>query len=62
MTFQQDDLFKNDNSFGAVSQRFVFPRVVAAGFIAEIDGSFPGKVPRDLSHLVQANFLLSLHD
>ena len=46
MTFQQDDLFKNDNSFGAVSQHFVFPRVVATGFVAEIDGSFPGKAPR----------------
>ena len=62
MTFQQDDLFKNDNSFGAVSQRFVFPRVAAAGFVAEIDGSFPGKAPRDLSHLSQANFLFNLND
>ena len=32
MTFQQDDLFKKDNSFGA-----------AAGFVAEIHSSFPGK-------------------
>ena len=36
MTFQQDDLFKKDNSFRA-----------AAGFVAEIDGSFPGKAPRE---------------
>ena len=35
MTFQQDDLCKKDNSFG-----------VAAGFVAEIDGSFPGKAPQ----------------
>ena len=56
MTIQQDDLFKNDNSFGAVSQRFVFPRV------AVIDGDFPGKAPRDLSHLSQANFLFNLND
>ena len=60
MTFQQDDLFKNDNSFGAVSQRFVFPRVAATDFVAEIDGSFPGKAPRDLSHLSQVNFLFKL--
>ena len=33
MTFQRDDLFKKDNSFGA-----------AAGFVAEIDGGFPGKL------------------
>ena len=51
MTFQQDDLFKKDNSFGA-----------AAGFVAEIDGSFPSKAPRDLSHLLQANFLFNLND
>jgi len=38
MTFQQDDLFKKDNRFGA-----------AAGFVAEIDGSFPGKAPRSFS-------------
>lgn len=62
MTFQQDDLFKNDNNFGAVSQRFVFPLVTAAGFVAEIDGSFPGKAPRDLGHLSQANFLFKLND
>ena len=51
MTFQQDDLFKNDISFGVASQRSVFPRVAAAGFVTEIDGSFPGKAPRDLSRL-----------
>ena len=51
MTFQQDDLFKKDNSFEA-----------AAGFVAEIGGSFPGKAPRDLSHLSQANFLFNLND
>jgi len=51
MTLQQDDLFKNDNSFGVVSRRSVFPCVAAAGFVAEIDGSFPGKAPRDLSYL-----------
>ena len=51
MTFQQDDLFKIDISFG-----------VAAGFVAEIDCSFPGKAPRDLSHLLQANFLFNLND
>ena len=51
MTFQQDDLFKKDKSFGA-----------AAGFVAGIDGSFPGKAPRDLSHLSQANFLFNLND
>ena len=62
MTFQQDDLFKKDNHFEAVSQRFVFPRVAAAGFFAEIDGSFSGKAPRDLSHLLQANFLFNLND
>ena len=60
MTFRQDDLFKNDNSFGAVSPRFVFPHVVATDFVAEIDGSFPGEAPRDLSHLSQANFLFKL--
>ena len=47
MTFQQDDLFKKDNSFGA-----------AAVFVAEIDGSFPGKAPQDLSHLSQAYIML----
>ena len=62
MTFQKDDLFKNDNSFGAVSQPFVFPRVAATSFVAEIDGSFPWKAPRDLSHLSQANFLFNLND
>ena len=51
MAFQQDDLFKKDKSFGA-----------AAGFVAEIDGSFPGKAPRDLSHLSQANFLFHPND
>ena len=51
MTFQQDDLFKKDNSFGA-----------AVAFVAEIDGSFPGKAPWDLSHLSQANFLFNLND
>ena len=51
MTFQQDDLFKKGETFGA-----------AAGFVAEIDGSFPGKPPRDLSHLSQANFLFNLSD
>ena len=51
MTFQQDDLLKKDNSFGA-----------AAGFVAEIDGSFPGKAPRDLSNLSQVNFLFNLND
>ena len=40
----------------------VFPRGAAAGFVAEIDGSFPGKAPRDLSHLSQANFLFNLND
>ena len=38
MTFHRDDLFEKDNSFGA-----------AVGFVAEIDGSFPGKAPRDQS-------------
>ena len=51
MTFQQDDLFKIDISFG-----------VAAGFIAEIDCSFHGKAPGDLSQLSQANFLINLND
>ena len=51
MAFQQDDVFKKDKSFGA-----------AAGFVAEIDGSFPGKAPRDLSHLSQANFLFHPND
>ena len=51
MTFQQDDLLKEGNSFGA-----------AAGFVAEIDGSFSGKAPRDPSHLSQANFLFNLDD
>jgi len=51
MTFQQDELFKKDNSFGA-----------AAVFVAQIDGSFPRKAPRDLSHLLRANFLFSLND
>lgn len=50
MTFQEDDLFKKDKSFGAT-----------AGFVAGIDGSFPGKVPRDLSHLSQANFLFIIN-
>ena len=62
MTFQEDDLFKNNNSFGVVSQRFVFPHVAAAGFVGEIDSSFPGKAPRDLSHLSQVNFLFNLND
>ena len=60
MTFQQNDLFKNNNSFGEVSQRFVFPRVAATDFIVEIDGSFPVKAPLDLSHLSQVNFLFKL--
>ena len=51
MTFQQDDLFQTDNSFGA-----------AAGFVAEIDGGSPGKAPQDLSHLSQANILFNLND
>ena len=51
MTFQQDDLFKKDNSFGA-----------AAGFVAEIDGYFPRKARRDLSHLLQAHFLFNRND
>ena len=51
MTFQQDDLLKKDNSFGAT-----------AVFVAEIVGSFPGKAPRDLSRLSQANFLFNLND
>ena len=38
MLFQRDNLFKKDNSIGA-----------AAVFVAEIDGSFPGKASRDLS-------------
>ena len=49
MTFQQDDLFKKDNRFGE-----------ATGFVAEIDGSFPGKAPQDLSHLSPANFVFNL--
>ena len=51
MTFQQDDLLKKDKSFGA-----------ATGLVAGIDGSFPGKAPRDLSHLTQANFVFNLND
>ena len=51
MAFQQDELFKKDNSFGA-----------AAGFVAEIDGSFPRKAPLDPGHLSQANFLFNLND
>ena len=51
MTIQQDGLLKKDNSFG-----------VAVGFNAEIHGSFPGKAPRDLSHLSQANILFNLNE
>ena len=45
MTFQQDDLFKKDNSFGA-----------AAGFVAEIHGSFPGKAATGSQSFVASEF------
>ena len=45
MTFQQDDLFKKDNSFGA-----------AQGFVAEIHGSFPGKAAMGSQSFVVSEF------
>ena len=45
MTFQQDDLFKKDNSFGA-----------AQGFVAEIHGSFPGKATTGSRSFVVSEF------
>ena len=54
MTFQQDDLFKKDNSFGLAAG--------LAGFVAENDGSFPRKTSQDLSHLLQMNFIFNLND
>ena len=45
MTFQQDDLFKKDNSFGA-----------AVGFVAEVHGSFPGKAATGSQSFVASEF------
>ena len=45
MTFQQDDLFKKDNSFGT-----------AVGFVAEIHGSFPRKAPTGSQSFVASEF------
>ena len=45
MTFQQDDLFKKDNSFRA-----------AQGFVAEIHGSFPGKAATGSQSFVVSEF------
>ena len=45
MTFQQDDLIKKDNSLGA-----------AAGFVVEIDGTFPGKSSTGSQSFVASEF------